>query len=456
MSTFEREAPIARPLAAGPLEGSNALFEFLFLVFLALQVLLVSTLDASRLLPSMGTLPAQARNDEDYVFISLAPAARPEMPVPETALPPTRSAPADPAPTPILPEREAQQEPEEPDTAEEKPEQQHKDLWFVDTDRLRQSDKAPKNTDLIGEKDVAAVDKEGEVGAEGSDTSIEDDIPDSRPPLEATDAAPLREPVTLALLDSESAAGAQGGGQPRPLMPPRHESSVARPLEQRRAEHERALLPEHVSSSPQQRENDFGSRRLEPRPSPREVHLTKAPPSGGSTANAFAGTEPLLPSHIKPAQAVADDVSVQAPGAKGALTRSYPVFAELTGTGAKRREPERLRAAVGPRTIPGIRNHPLAPYLKHVRDRVVYSWYLNYIPDARIFVKLPERAIVISFNVQPAGRVTDVKVDDDGASSMLANALVRAIQDAAPLDTFEKHNIDEPFLPITFYFSFGP
>lgn len=179
------------------------------------------------------------------------------------------------------------------------------------------------------------------------------------------------------------------------------------------------------------------------------------PPSVSAIAAGRPDVAPLWPERYS--SAASTPLAIPTPEAVHATTsRAIPLHAAFSRQGKPIIKEGQDGAAPGSIDLSAIRKHPYAPYLKHVRDRIIYSWHLRYVYDSRIFVRIPERPVVISFRTYPGGNIGDVRIEDDAGNPILANALARAIREAGPLDEFSKHKITERFLSITFHFYFGP
>ncbi|HOX39063.1 MAG TPA: hypothetical protein PL033_13850 [Candidatus Brocadiia bacterium] len=440
------------------------LFAALMVAAFLAQMLALSMVNQQTFFRKFAASESQRKATETFVILQLtSPDEKEELKAAlrpsDAALAPQKTLPPD-APPESKREEPKPAEPEkaEPERNKKNPEQE---LWFVDTDDLPKTDKPREDTNLIGEKDVAAQSTTASPLMEGTGGRKDAKLTHSTAGNSGSASdAPAMEVVTARVIPPPQPPAFDAPSRNAPMMPQRERQREAdappQPPETRAPL--APLIPERMRKQAEPPSvADFGNRPPEPVKPPGDLLSGASSPLAPASPRAERrpAIEPLRPERFSSPSSRPLPVSAPESGRPGAA-QSIPLFASFSRQGKPVIKEGQDGAAPGKVDLSAIKQHAYAPYLKQVRDKIIYSWHLRYVYDARIFVKIPERPVVISFRTYPGGSIGDVRIEDDAGNSILANALARAIKEAGPLDEFSKHKITERFLSITFHFNFGP
>jgi len=290
-----------------------------------------------------------------------------------------------------------------PPPEEAKPKAKKSPTFIDEPKDIREDKEAPKNSDLIGMKNVIA-----------RDNAVEKEETDEQPHMTGKDRDVVSnlafkkvspQPVTPPVLAAVAAAATKAAtvlnapaGELKPQTAP--------------AEAQKSDGDERVAMVPRERIRMSGRKEpaalVEPAPKASETSLMTVP----------------VPSRASPRRsAIRLDSPESATRRKGELSFN-------------------------------IKAHEYAPYYKHILDRIALSWYIHSGWDFSAALKPGEEyKIVVTFLVGRTGEIHDAKIVDDGGNLLLATRILGAVKSASPLKKFDQY-IKEDRLAIRFTFLF--
>ncbi|MCR4344679.1 MAG: hypothetical protein NUV44_07920 [Candidatus Scalindua sp.] len=100
-----------------------------------------------------------------------------------------------------------------------------------------------------------------------------------------------------------------------------------------------------------------------------------------------------------------------------------------------------------------VKKHKYAPYYKHIKDKIMLYWLLQYGTDASINqVTKDYKPIVVTFKVFPSGEIKNVEITDTAGNELLASKIRVSIKNTT-LNKFPDY-INENHIDVKFSYFF--